>query len=900
MNSPKLAALYLSRSYFARAAALAGAVWLLGTLGGLDLLDGVVYDTFYRWENDGCSDPVHVLLVELPSSALDDETLVLRLIEELRRRGARQSVVAFQPPVSWREIRDEALLRSDVVVPIHVEPDPLDPDSLMFAERFDAVKEPLRRGVLRRPPGAAGSCRSHYSRLLVEERTLPSLEAAAFAGVEGRLPDHLPDVYLVRFRGPAGSIPVVSLARVLSGDVLPELVAGKSVLIGREASFEDAGLITPTTERHDGMSLLEYHGHALDTLLGSRSLRVARRWEQLLVLVSVTLFGAFVYRYSTVHVSTLASLALVAAYTVGESLTLRHCGVWFPFSEVLACQAGAFVLGLRRRAIELTTVMQHLVSDATSQLRDRYWPGQQYSTAPTWELLAEMINQTLDLRRLIFLEAVPGRVRLREIAALHCNLNEIAERRRDYTRAPYSTALQARGPVRVEQFLESPDSIDERQYLVPLTFCGELLGFCALGVEPAKEAATSHFDDLLRDYTSRISELLYTARRTGKGEGEDEGVTRRLAVERTSTTYHMLASALGLMGDRLATLESLLNRVDSGVVVYDIFGRILQINEVALDLLKREGISPFEMSALDMVLALSDFDQSRARRTLRRVVVDSAATSFPSALRTQSDSRYFVHLKPLVEGGANREGEIAHNGGARTVLLEIVDMTTSALVYEMKGDLMKRLGLELRSYLSSIGASCSLLAGKRLLENQQRVLLQIMDAKVRQSVELLTECKQYLALDADVDDFERFPVESGAALLQAVHQMRAVAEQKGVEIALVEPSFLSSVFASTKKLQELFRAILAVLVQDAGERSTVLVRVLEDEDVVAFGFSNSGFGIPDELLQEYLFGDQTSASEEFQSIREAVQWIESWGGEFEAASGVGVGMQFKLHLVKFI
>ena len=111
---------------------------------------------------------------------------------------------------------------------------------------------------------------------------------------------------------------------------------------------------------------------------------------------------------------------------------------------------------------------------------------------------------------------------------------------------------------------------------------------------------------------------------------------------------------------------------------------------------------------------------------------------------------------------------------------------------------------------------------------------------------------------------------------------------------------MSYVLASAEKLRQMLSAILNLLCQDAADESTLLVRITEDVDVVAFDFSNMGFGIPNELLHEYLHGEQALASTDLQHLQSAVHWVEAWGGHLEGVSGVGVGMHFTVHLAKFI
>ena len=48
---------------------------------------------------------------------------------------------------------------------------------------------------------------------------------------------------------------------------------------------------------------------------------------------------------------------------------------------------------------------------------------------------------------------------------------------------------------------------------------------------------------------------------------------------------------------------------------------------------------------------------------------------------------------------------------------------------------------------------------------------------------------------------------------------------------------------------------------------------------MTYTFQNTGFGIPNDLFQKYLYGDASLASEELKTLREGIRWVEAWGGE---------------------
>jgi sensor histidine kinase regulating citrate/malate metabolism len=83
------------------------------------------------------------------------------------------------------------------------------------------------------------------------------------------------------------------------------------------------------------------------------------------------------------------------------------------------------------------------------------------------------------------------------------------------------------------------------------------------------------------------------------------------------------------------------------------------------------------------------------------------------------------------------------------------------------------------------------------------------------------------------------------------------------------------------------------------ENSVLTIEVEDASDTSVFRFSNSGFGIPNDRLQQALTSSENPASEEFRSLRAALAWVNNWGGSLKVTSDVGVGYSVVLRLRQF-
>ncbi len=64
-------------------------------------------------------------------------------------------------------------------------------------------------------------------------------------------------------------------------------------------------------------------------------------------------------------------------------------------------------------------------------------------------------------------------------------------------------------------------------------------------------------------------------------------------------------------------------------------------------------------------------------------------------------------------------------------------------------------------------------------------------------------------------------------------------------------------------------------------------------------FTNQGFGLPEERFDRYMSGELEPSSEEFRELRHALRLAESWGGEAQAHSTTGSGIEVRLKLNVF-
>lgn len=140
------------------------------------------------------------------------------------------------------------------------------------------------------------------------------LQLAAKAGLPSKpLPKN--SRILINYRGPAKTFPVVPFHQVINGEVLPEVFAGKIVLVGATTPILHDVFPTPFATQGE-MPGVEIHANVLETLLKGNALIRLPRWVWLLVAAAAGMLAVAL----TATTRPLLAAAILAEVGVGYAV----------------------------------------------------------------------------------------------------------------------------------------------------------------------------------------------------------------------------------------------------------------------------------------------------------------------------------------------------------------------------------------------------------------------------------------------------------------------------------------------------------------------------------------------------------------------------------------------------
>lgn len=762
-------------------------------------------------------------------------------------------------------------------------------------------------GIVEAPPMRSGVYRSYRTVYPLARQAVPSFALATVFGPEDatqRRRHARRGEVLINFVTAGVPLPAVSADRLLAGDWSADTVRGRTVIVGYVDDTYMPHLRTPLDRTVDRLSMLEAQGYAVLTLLRDAHVRVLPQWAVAVLLLAVAISQLYLYRRLSTRAAAIVTVVMPIFYGAAAALTLATLLVWLPVLELVLAQVVLWSLLLYRRAQLRRQRIKQIAARVVQRVDHPEPPIQPLLEADPWEARVQLINQTLELTRLIFLELSPDGKRLNEVKSVNCSVEEIEELRRDPARPPYSSLSE--GVITPQEIPFFKTLLPgEQTYVVPLRSAGQTLGFWAFGIDAERAAALPLFAVCVYDYAAQLAELMLLERRANAARRRS-WMRRVFSLEGDAADEARLEEAHRQLGSHLRMLEDVVQTLDTAIAVYDLFGRPRVINEAMVQLGVRVGIDVAGMSALGFTMAAARLSESEARRWLRNVAVHRAAFSSMTSLGQDANVFALLRARPLLQ---RLDGELGEAEAApfrlRGITFEIVDVTALRRLYDLKEDVLHQAGTTLPEEVQKVIRAATTLEKPNLPPGHRERLAKLTVEKMASAVQQLVQTERLL---------QEHPLQAGPAcyaldplpaLQKAIAAVRTAVEQAKSTLRVELGSERRTVFAEMPALAGVFAAVLQAIAAAAPSRSEIHVFSKSDPvqvlqtNRVTFWFVNERRGIDDGELQRWLAGEGHHGSE-FRLLRSAMQTIESWGGALECVAVADAGITFRLRLRGFL
>lgn len=356
------------------------------------------------------------------------------------------------------------------------------------------------------------------------------------------------------------------------------------------------------------------------------------------LLLASLLVGGWMLRQSVTRLM-LGTLAVLAGVLLLD--TLAYSDGWVlpsaPLLILLLAMAGGVVASWALRIRRLL-----------ERFETRLWEGGLFratgSHARMGELLEELSRLTQPIRPVqsLFL-AVPEREMrwLRMVASVGAQESDIEERRRDFGRDPYLTALRDADAGPVQGYMADPELLS---WMIPLRWLEELQGFLIVNLrrDQSREAVR-----LLRALAPQLAQRLRLLRlqerqRRSLRYGEYEEVMEQLE----SSTRELL--------EERERQNAVLEQLGAGLLEADGLGNVRFLNSSLTQLLQQLQIHDPHIGLCPLLARLSGQPVASVGKRLERLVFFQEPFVFPIQLKERSRI-YRAELKGLFTEGLRDE-----------------------------------------------------------------------------------------------------------------------------------------------------------------------------------------------------------------------------------------------------
>ncbi len=315
-------------------------------------------------------------------------------------------------------------------------------------------------------------------------------------------------------------------------------------------------------------------------------------------------------------------------------------------------------------------------------------------------------------------------------------------------------------------------------------------------------------------------------------EGEDE---LGLLAANLNEMAGQLSEKIDAITREKATLEAVLGGMVEGVLVTDYGGRVILANRRLRETFGIKKEDALGRPFLEVIRNSGLSDLVRLAHDRRDIVTGEVTVEFPEGL-------YFMAgCVPLV----------MKNGFAGVVLV-LHDVTRLKALESVRRDFVANVTHELKTPISAIqGFAETLLSGALDERENARRFLGIIESNSRRLARLIEDLLTLSKIELGEIRLTLTPVSLKNVCLEAATLLEPKVRAKDLRLELAVDDEVPKVLADRDKLYQIILNVLDNAVKYTPERGSITVKAKAptgDANVVALSISDTGVGIPPELL----------------------------------------------------
>ncbi|MES2858455.1 MAG: hypothetical protein V4704_04665 [Pseudomonadota bacterium] len=641
------------------------------------------------------------------------------------------------------------------------------------------------------------------------------------------------------------SIPRLDVRELAGSASQREAVAGRIVL--RVPAPDTPAHMTPLYATDGLLEPSTPYAMVLDALVRGRAIGWAPAGTDVLVAALLILLLQLALRRSsyrrTLAMTLLVVVPVLLAYAATLHLGRLHVG---PTASLVAIAVFALRTVLRRNRMLVDTLVE-VDHRLTGLVGKPLGKGFELETEVVWEHANRFLTEFFDLRRSVMLELPTGATHLRPVAAFGCSAGDIIEKRRDYRRAPFSTALVRALPTAPSRpFLPAEDGVAD--LITPLLAADQLVGFWAFSVALAPGASS---DPLAAEAARYANEVAKVILRVGRLNAPAAAKAKRWPTL-TRLRARLLDGAMQAR-EQVAAYRDVFTSVGHPIAVFDLLGRLQLANPAFEEFADGTGQSLMAMSVTGMLESRCKLAPPAAKQVMRQALLGTGAEARVPMRARAGDIPQTLVLRPILRHAPDLAGLAVSPFDLLGMIVEIVPDASRAQAAQRLGHAAAQYARRSRATLEAIERTLDALG---VDAGTQGDLKDILASGRSDASDLLHQAEGLPAQDPAATASASLDLEQ--VLLHVRQVLGRSAREKNVEIQLPRRA-VPRVAASEESVTRFLRNLVALLLDDAAPGSIVdLTCSVSDGATVQLRITNDGFGMPAWHVQQVL-GDMAKA-----------------------------------------
>lgn len=663
------------------------------------------------------------------------------------------------------------------------------------------------------------------------------------------------------------SIPVLRASQLTSGQMERGELAGLVAMVVRPEALRGS-LSTPLSPDRRATSEAIFRAHAINSLRSGQIHHRAQLWESWIILLAIGAMLALVYRTTDPkRLAVMFPLACSVLILAACWAVLQFTGKLLPVSAMLIAP---WIVTFQRVLERETSQDRRLERTASRAVQTSFNRSALREGARLPHFLGSAA-QYAGVERSLLIEWLPNG-KLEAVAANNASIDDIE--------------LAPRQLRRILKEVRDSFGVRDAAEIVPGWEGEARIGWVGTGEqqlfwlhtrpETTTPGKSAH---LVRALVNSFRELFrWRADLNARSSQED----RHLPID------NKVASAIALVANESEQVRRGFDTIDTAVIIFHLIGSPLHANEAMQELYREAGLSLFDTSLSEVLLALTDLDEARVEALIEDLMLNGSEMRMP--MRDLGDgerqSERMLRLAAPV-----RNTHVAD----RILVLEAIDMRNANRAADLRKAVAKFIDLQLRNDFEAILLGSQLACDDRLDLRQVRSVVERIDETARRATGRLDEVADLIRSDTSDLTEACYPVDATAVVKDAVARASGFADELGVIIEAEHPGVSGFTLAEPVALTDMLVSMLRVVIADTPQNGAVKLKLEELAGRTHIRISG-GFGIGFERLLWLIANYEEGAVGEYRVIGEGMAKVTRWSASVSYWGSEANGFGFNVDL----